>query len=125
MKVGTAAELLGYTSPGEASDWILAATGIPAISPELGTSNPESNGFRIDDVDVVIDVMDQGYPIIEKTIEKLRAKVEFKQASKIDINHHTNQFQFQVEIKNEGMTDMKDFTIISAQASVEATFNEP
>lgn len=58
MKVGTAAELLGYTSPGEASDWILAATGIPAISPELGTSNPESNGFRIDDVDVVIDVMD-------------------------------------------------------------------
>ena len=42
LKVGTASELLGYTSPGEASDWILAATGIPAISPELGTSDPAS-----------------------------------------------------------------------------------
>ena len=94
MKVGTAAELLGYTSPGEASDWIMAATGIPAISPELGTNNPESNGFRLDDVDVVIDVMDQGYPIIEKTIEKLRAKIEFTQASKIDIDPHTRDFKF-------------------------------
>ena len=94
MKVGTAAELLGYTSPGEASDWIMAATGIPAISPELGTSNPESNGFRLDDVDVVIDVMDQGYPIIEKTIEKLRAKIEFTQASKIDIDPQTKDFKF-------------------------------
>ena len=64
MKIGTANELLGYTSPGEASDWILAATGIPAISPELGTKDPASNGFRLDDVDVVIDVMDQGYPVI-------------------------------------------------------------
>lgn len=58
LKVGTANELLGYTSPGEASDWILAATGIPAISPELGTNDPASQGFRLDDVDLVIDVMD-------------------------------------------------------------------
>ena len=42
LKIGTAGELLGYTSPGEASDWIMAATGIPAISPELGTNDTGS-----------------------------------------------------------------------------------
>lgn len=114
LKVGTANDLLGYTSPGEASDWIMAATGIPAISPELGTSDPASNGFRLDDVDVVIDVMDQGYPIIEKTMEKLRAKLEFKQIGKVEVNPETSEFRFQVEIKNVGLTDMKDFTIMSA-----------
>merc|ERR1712222_26176 len=31
----------------------------------------------------------------------------------------------QVEHKNIGMSDMKDFTIVSAQASEEATFQEP
>ena len=78
LKVGTAHDLLGYTSPGEASDWILAATGIPAISPELGTDDPATNAFRLDTPELVIDVLDQQYPIIEKTIEKLQAKIEFK-----------------------------------------------
>jgi len=71
LKVGTAFDLLGYTSPGEASDWILAATGIPAISPELGTDNPDTNSFRLDKPELVIDVLTQSYPVIEKTIEKL------------------------------------------------------
>lgn len=71
LKVGTAYDLLGYTSPGEASDWIMAATGIPAISPELGTDDKASEGFRLDTPELVIDVLDQQYPIIEKTIEKL------------------------------------------------------
>ena len=58
LKVGTAHDLLGYTSPGEASDWILAATGIPAISPELGTDDKATNSFRLDTPELVIDVLD-------------------------------------------------------------------
>ena len=58
LKVGTAHDLLNYTSPGEASDWILAATGIPAISPELGTDDPATNSFRLDTPELVIDVLD-------------------------------------------------------------------
>jgi len=49
----------------------MAATGIPAISPELGTDDKASEGFRLDTPELVIDVLDQQYPIIEKTIEKL------------------------------------------------------
>jgi len=79
LKVGTAYDLLGYTSPGEASDWIMAATGIPAISPELGTDDPATNSFRLDTPELVIDVLDAQYPVIEKTIEKLQSKIEFKQ----------------------------------------------
>lgn len=58
MKVGTAPDLLGYASPGEASDWILAATGIPAVSPELGTDDKATEAFRLDTPELVIDVCD-------------------------------------------------------------------
>ena len=125
LKVGTAHDLLGYTSPGEASDWILAATGIPAISPELGTDDPATNSFRLDTPELAIDVMDQHYPIIEKTIEKLQAKVEFKQVGPASVDPTTKAFTFTVEIRNKGLKDMLDFTIMSAQASVEARFDDP
>ena len=125
LKVGTAHDLLGYTSPGEASDWILAATGIPAISPELGTDDPATNAFRLDTPELVIDVLDQSYPLIEKTIEKLQSKVEFKQVGPADVDPETKAFTFTVEIRNKGLKDMKDFTIMSAQASVEARFDDP
>ena len=106
LKVGTAGELLGYTSPGEASDWIMAATGIPAISPELGTEDKGTMGFRIDDEDLVIDVMDQAYPIIEKTMEKLKAKFEFKPVGTVKVDKETSEFKFLVDHKNIGLTDM-------------------
>ena len=125
LKVGTAHDLLGYTSPGEASDWILAATGIPAISPELGTDDPATNSFRLDTPELVLDVLDQQYPIIEKTIEKLQAKVEFKQVGPASVDPETKAFTFTVEIRNKGLKDMLDFTIMSAQASVEARFDDP
>lgn len=125
LKTGTAHDLLGYTSPGEASDWILAATGIPAISPELGTDDPATNAFRLDTPELVIDTLDQSYPVIEKTIEKLQAKIEFKQVGPADVDPETKAFTFTVEIRNKGLKDMKDFTIMSAQASVEARFDDP
>ena len=125
LRVGTAHDLLGYTSPGEASDWILAATGIPAISPELGTDDPQTRAFRLDTPELVIDVLDQQYPIIEKTVEKLQAKTEFKQVGPAQVDPDTKAFTFKVKIMNKGLKDMKDFTIMSAQASVEARFDDP
>ena len=125
LRVGTAYELLEYTSPGEASDWILAATGIPAISPELGSKDPASNNFRLESVELVLDVLDSSYPMIEKTVEKLQAKVEFKQVGPVEVDYQTGEFTFEVEIKNKGLKDMKEFTIMSAQASVEAVFDDP
>lgn len=44
----------------------------------------------------------------------MRAKVEFKQIGTVEVNPTTGHFRFQVDIKNVGMTDMKDFTIVSA-----------
>ena len=69
--------------------------------------------------------MDQHYPYIEKTIEKLQAKVEFKQVGPANVDPETNAFTFTVEIRNKGLKDMQDFTIMSAQASVEARFDDP
>lgn len=114
LRVGTAYELLNYQSPGEASDWILAATGIPAISPELGTNDPATNNFRLDSADLVLDVMQQSYPYMEKTIEKLPAKVEFKQEGNLFVDPESKHFSFSVEIKNVGLTDMTEFSVMSA-----------
>ena len=36
IRLTTAPESLGYNSPGEMTDWIMGATGIPAMSPEIG-----------------------------------------------------------------------------------------
>ena len=58
-------------------------------------------------------------------MEKLRAKLEFKQLGTLLVNPETSEFRFQVDHRNVGMTDMKDFTIVSAQASEEASFSEP
>ena len=41
-EVGHSIEFLDYTATGEASDWILAATGIPAVSPEIGSIDPDT-----------------------------------------------------------------------------------
>ena len=62
---------------------------------------------------------------MEKTIEKLQAKIEFKQAGPAMVDPETNAFTFKVKIMNKGLKDMKDFTIMSAQASVEARFDDP
>lgn len=63
--------------------------------------------------------------MIEKTMEKLNAKVEFKQVGPVQVDYETGDFTFDVEIKNKGLKDMKEFTIMSAQASVEAIFDDP
>ena len=36
FRFGNAAKAIGYTTNGEASDWLLAAHGVISISPELG-----------------------------------------------------------------------------------------
>lgn len=63
---------------------------------------------------MVIDVLDASYPMIEKTVEKLQAKIEFKQVAPVEIDFDTGEFTFEVEIRNRGLKDMKDFTIMSA-----------
>lgn len=69
--------------------------------------------------------MQQSYPYMEKTIEKLPAKVEFKQQGKLVVDSESKHFAFSVDIKNVGLTDMTEFTVMSAQASVEASFDDP
>ena len=42
-----------------------------------------------------------------------------------NVDPETMAFDFTVEIRNKGLKDMKDFSIMSAQASVEARFDDP
>lgn len=57
FKAGRAIDLLSYTAPGDCADWIMAATGIPAMSPELGTTNKDTEVFRMKDKSLILDVM--------------------------------------------------------------------
>ena len=55
----------------------------------------------------------------------MQAKTEFKQVGPAQVDPDTKAFTFKVKIMNKGLKDMKDFTIMSAQASVEARFDDP
>jgi hypothetical protein len=55
---GNGKTTIGYTANGEASDWMLAEHGVYAISPELGTDNPQSDYFFIYNTNVLKEVME-------------------------------------------------------------------
>ena len=77
IKLTTApASPMGYNSPGEMSDWIMAATGIPAATPEIGTSDPRTNTFFIEDLDVIIDTLDANYPMTFNLFQKIGYELE-------------------------------------------------
>ena len=44
---GNGMQTIGYCANGEASDWMLSAHNIYAMSPELGTPNPRTSEFFI------------------------------------------------------------------------------
>jgi len=76
LKVTTAPEALGYNSPGEMSDWIMAATGIPAITPEIGTKDKCSETFYIKTLDCITDTLDAQYPLVKTTFKKIGSQID-------------------------------------------------
>ena len=46
-EIGSAMETVGYASDGEASDWMLYAAGVIAMSPELASASVSSMTFDI------------------------------------------------------------------------------
>jgi hypothetical protein len=70
-KASNAFPLLHYTASGECSDWITAATGIPAVSPEIGTTDPRTNTFFIRDLDVIVETVGENYPLVWATWKKI------------------------------------------------------
>ena len=104
IKFGEAKSLLGYVATGEASDWIMAATGIPCISPELSTADPVTKRFYLEKPEHVIATVDGFYPIIEKTMQKLDAKLEVEATALRDLGD--GKFSFTLNMLNKGMDDM-------------------
>ena len=70
-KIGKAKDSVGYTSDGEASDWMLHELGIIAMSPELGSASVTSMTFDIassmEEAQIILENMDLPQYIIRKT----------------------------------------------------------
>lgn len=58
MIFGSAADSLHYESAGEAEDWALAALGIPAVCPEIGSDDWFSEQFTIPYRKIVVNILD-------------------------------------------------------------------
>lgn len=75
LKLTSAPESLGYNSPGEMSDWIMAATGIPTITPEIGTTDKCSETFVMKTLDCITQTLGAQYPLIKTTFKKIGSQL--------------------------------------------------
>ena len=66
--------MIGYAANGDATDWMLAARGIYAFSPELGTSDRGTNYFFIYLPETMKSVLQENYPWIRYTMMSLLPK---------------------------------------------------
>ena len=68
---GNGYKMVNYPANGEASDWMLGSRGIYAMSPELGTSDPDSESFFIESKETLKTVISENFKWIRYTIMKL------------------------------------------------------
>lgn len=110
MDLTTAPKAYGYNSPGEMSDWIMAATGIPAVSPEIGTTDPRSETFFIKEMDVIVDVLDQNYPLVHSTFRKIgyQLKPELLYTHELDDELQSVTLMWH----NKGLSDSNDHALL-------------
>jgi len=64
-----------YTANGEASDWMLSEHGVYAMSPEIGSSNSNSDVFFISKAENIRITMEQNFVWIEYIIIKLQPQL--------------------------------------------------
>ena len=75
---GNGAITIGYTANGEASDWMLGVRGIYAISPEIGTWDPNTDWFFIDSSILLKDVLDTNFGWIEAIMTRFFPRIELE-----------------------------------------------
>ncbi len=73
---GNGASTIAYTANGEASDFMLSQFGIFAISPELGTSNPATGAFYIEQVQDLKDVLSKNYKWLNFAAYSLHPRID-------------------------------------------------
>jgi len=122
IKIGRAYATINYLASGEASDWILAATGIPAVSPELGDANKEETfKFTLDTPELVFEVLDAHYPYVETTIGMLNAQVVYSVANETKYDYlepeSSNELFFDFTLQNRGLTSMEEGAVIKMGVS--------
>ncbi len=64
-----------YTANGEASDWMLSEHGVYAMSPEIGSSNHNSDVFFISKAENIRITMEQNFVWIEYIMLKLQPQL--------------------------------------------------
>lgn len=121
LKLTTAPENLGYNSPGEMSDWILAATGIPAVSPELGTLNPCSNTFFIKSIECIVETLDAQYPLVKATFKKIGSQLSID-TQNVDVERiEDGQTKATITITNKGLSNSEEGTIFTVRGLKKAS----
>ena len=114
-KSGSVHDVLGYVSPGEISDWVLATFNIPSISPEIGRVMQ----FYPDTWDQIIESVSEFYPFAEYTMNLLEPKLEYQTDQPI-LSLGGGKFKFNLKLANTSLTDLTKDSVISFASDVAA-----
>lgn len=81
------------------------ATGIPAVSPELGTEEECSNTFFIEDQGCLVRTLEAQYPLVWTTLKKIGSQLDIKASFKPKKNGRT---EADFTIENKGLSTAED-----------------
>lgn len=98
-----------YPANGEASDYMLKEHGIYAVSPELGTSDPFSNYFYMNNFGYVQDICKANHPWIFYMIKMLHPSLKLELDG---LRKSVNEVrEIDLVVLNEGLSDLISDTI--------------
>lgn len=102
---GNAIQMVGYSSSGEASDWMFGEKGIISLSPELGSNNKQAQTFYCPR-DLIFDVIQENYKVVDLFLQKNTFDVT-------DVQYGImNDKTLKVELFNSGLTSLLDPEIV-------------
>lgn len=99
--VGNGATTIQYTANGEASDYMLGAFGIIAMSPELGTSDLNTATFFIESAKDLKNVLSSNFKWIYFVAKSLFARVNVNHLTTV-YNETTNLVNVSLTVSNSG-----------------------
>ena len=98
---GNALKTIGYSSSGEASDWMLGEQKIVSFSPELGSSDHRTNTFFFEQ-SLIFNALEENYRVIRVYLDMNRVQlVNFSYA--LD-----NKSVLTLQFDNEGLSELYD-----------------
>ena len=97
-------ESIGYGADGEASDWMLSAAGVIAMSPELGSASVQSATFDIASPKEEAEIMIMNMGLPDELIRRTHSMLVVEPVHTVQALMNRGILAFEVKLHNKGMS---------------------